>query len=84
MGRFRGPIVHSTFPGALILPILCPTGCTLATMCITTLVGYQWLELPWFRGRAQNPGTACQARPAGGASSRVTVPSISPYGRSAA
>ena len=34
--------------------------------------------------RPQNPGTACQARPAGGASSRVTVPSISPYGRSAA
>jgi hypothetical protein len=32
----------------------------------------------------QKPGTACQARPASGASSRVTVPSISPYGRSAA
>jgi hypothetical protein len=32
----------------------------------------------------QKPGTACQARPGGGASSRVTVPSISPYGRSAA
>ncbi len=32
----------------------------------------------------QKPGTVCQARPGSGPSSRVTVPSMSPYGRSAA